>query len=49
MVKQFKSYRPTRQARPDGVASKILWFTVEHAVGILAVIIVLIIWRLISL
>jgi hypothetical protein len=48
-MKQFKSYRPTppaRRPRPESTVSKILWFTVEHAVGILVVIILLILWRL---
>ncbi len=49
-MKQFKSYRPTpppaRRARPESVASKILWFVIEHAIGIFVVIVLLIAWRL---
>jgi hypothetical protein len=48
-MKQFKNYkspRPAPRAWPESIVSKILWFTVEHAVGILAVIILLILWRL---
>lgn len=51
-MKRFKSYRPTpppaRRARPESIASKILWFVIEHAIGIgiLWAIVSLILWRL---
>lgn len=48
-MKQFKSYRPThpaRRARPESIASKILWFVIEHAIGISLVIVLVIVWRL---
>ncbi len=49
-MKQFKSYRPTpppaRRARPEGIISKILWFVIEHAIGISLVIVLVIVWRL---
>lgn len=48
-MKRFKSYRPTppaRRARPESIVSKILWFIVEHAIGISVVIVLLIVWRL---
>ncbi len=47
-MKQFKSYRtpPPHRRRPESVFSKIHWFVIEHAVGILLVIVLLIVWRL---
>ena len=47
-MKQFRSYRSPRPARQqsESIFSKIHWFAIEHAVGILLVIVLLIVWRL---
>ena len=50
-MKQFKNYKSPRRTRQphESAVSKILWFVIEHAVSILLVIILIIIWMVISL